>query len=459
MKQFKKSLFIFRRDLRLDDNTALCAAAQQSEQVIPCFIFDPRQVEKANKYRSLNAMQFMIESLRDLEEQLAKRDAKLYLFYGKAEGVVKKIIAQEKIDALFCNKDYTPFSINRDEEIEHACIKEHVAFNAFHDSLLIYPEEVTTADGTPYSIFTAFYKNAAKKHKLKCVLKIDNSCWYTKPIALEEPKSIYKQVLPINNKNIAAHGGRAQALKILRNLKQFKTYASTHDYPAIDTTLLSAHHKFGTVSTRETHLAITERLGLHHPINRQLFWRDFFTYVAYHSPFVFGSAFKEKYNNLPWENDKKKFNAWCEGKTGFPIVDAGMRQLNKTGFMHNRVRMIVGSFLVKDLHIDWQWGEKYFAQQLIDYDPAINNGNWQWVASTGCDAQPYFRIFNPWLQQKKFDPDCTYIKTWVPELRTMDPKNIHTWFKETSPRRKNYPRPLVEHELEANAAKAAYKNV
>ena len=456
---FKKSLLIFRRDLRLEDNSALCAATQQSEQIIPCFIFDPRQVEKSNKYRSTSSLQFMIESLVDLENQLAKYNAKLYLFYGKAEDVVKKLIAQEQIDAVFCNKDYTPFSIKRDEEIEHACIKERVAFNSFHDALLVYPEEIATADGTPYEVFTAFFKKASKKHKLRCILRIKDSIWYKKPIALQELKIIYKRTLSKANKNIRNKGGRSAALKILRNLGVFADYSKTHDVPSLETTRLSPHHKFGTVSIRETYQAVENKLGINHPLIRQLFWRDFFTYVAFHAPAVFGSAYKEKYNNLPWENDTKKFKAWCEGKTGFPIVDAGMRQLNKTGFMHNRVRMIVGSFLVKDLHIDWQWGEQYFAQQLVDYDPAVNNGNWQWVASTGCDAQPYFRIFNPWLQQKKFDPQCTYIKTWVPELKKFDPKYIHTWFKDTSPPHKSYPRPIIEHEIESRKAKMVYKKV
>lgn len=456
-KKFKKALFIFRRDLRLEDNTALCAATQSSEKVIPCFIFDPRQVGNSNQYRSNNALQFMIESLQELDEQLKKYDAKLYLFSGKAEEAVKNLIKQERIDAVFCNKDYTPFSIKRDEEIEHACIKEHVAFQSFHDALLIYPEEVTTADGTPYSIFTAFFKKAFTKQKLRCILKIQSSIWYTNPISIEEQKSIYKQILPKLNVSIAERGGRSTALKIVRNLNAFKDYAKTHDYPNKKTTHLSAHNKFGTISIRELFQAIQKKLGISHPLIRQLFWRDFFIYVAYHAPSVFGSAYKEKYNNIAWENDKKKFKAWCEGKTGFPIVDAGMRELNKTGFMHNRVRMIVGSFLVKDLHIDWRWGEKYFAQKLVDYDPAVNNGNWQWVASTGCDAQPYFRIFNPWLQQKKFDPACAYIKTWIPELKKTDPKIIHTWFKETS-KKKNYPRPIVAHDLESKNAKALYRS-
>lgn len=190
---------------------------------------------------------------------------------------------------------------------------------------------------------------------------------------------------------------------------------------------------------------------------QQLFWRDFFTHVAYNSPYVFGEAFQQRFNNLNWSKSKKNFEAWCEGKTGFPIVDAGMRQMNKTGFMHNRPRMIVASFLTKDLHLNWLWGEKYFAQQLEDYDPCVNNGNWQWSASTGCDAQPYFRIFNPWTQQKKFDSDCTYIKEWVPELKNIDPKIIHSWHKESSPKIKGYPRPIVDHSEEQKLAKKFYK--
>jgi len=228
-------------------------------------------------------------------------------------------------------------------------------------------------------------------------------------------------------------------------------YAATKDIPALSTSNLSAHLKFGTLSIRETYHAIKKILGPTHLLLRQLYWRDFFTHVAYYSPFVFGHAFHEKYDQLIWEHDDKKFQRWCTGTTGFPIVDAGMRQLTTTGFMHNRVRMIAASFLTKDLHIDWRWGEKFFAQQLIDYDPAVNNGNWQWCASTGCDAQPYFRIFNPWLQQKKFDTECIYIKRWIPELKKVAPATIHTWYANKLP--SNYPKPMVDHTQEARITK------
>lgn len=457
MKQFRTSLFIFRRDLRVDDNTGLAQALAQSERVIPCFIFDPRQVGEHNSYRSDNAVQFMIESLKDLEKQLHKHHAKLYLFYGKADEVVQEIAQKKIIDAVFCNKDYTPFSLKRDETIEHVCIKNHIAFNTFNDALLFNPDEVKTGSGTPYSVFTAFYKHTAKTFSVETPEKLKHGSWYTEKIATEQPESIYKKVLSNDNPNIYTHGGRAAALKIIANLANFDDYASERDFPALDTTLLAAHHKFGTISIRESYHGMKDHLGINHPLLRQLYWRDFFSHVAYHSPFVFGSAFRPEYNKLAWQNDPKKFKAWCDGKTGFPIVDAGMRQLNETGFMHNRVRMIVASFLVKDLHIDWQWGEKYFAQKLIDYDPAVNNGNWQWAASTGCDAQPYFRIFNPWLQQKKFDPECTYIKQWVPELNKFSAKVIHEWHKSGAPACE-YPRPVIAHEVESKKALELFKN-
>lgn len=457
-KKNRKSLFIFRRDLRLDDNTALLNAAQQSQSIIPCFIFDPRQVGNENEFKSENCIQFMIESLIDLDKQLKQRNGHLYLFYGKPHEIVKKLIKHEKIDAVFCNRDYTPFSIKRDEDIKKACLKESIDFNQFGDSLLNEPENIKTLNGTPYAVFTAFFKHCSKHFKVSVPQKFGQTTLHTKKIIFAQPISMYKKILGKKNNYLEINGARANGLKILRSMKKFERYSKERDFPALDkTTHLSAHNKFGTVSIREVYWAIAKTLGTNHALIAQLYWRDFFTHVAFHSPFVFGHAYKEKYEKLWWKNDTKKFKAWCAGKTGFPIIDAGMRQLNETGFMHNRVRMIVGSFLVKDLHIDWRWGEKYFAQKLVDYDPAVNNGNWQWVASTGCDAQPYFRIFNPWNQQKKFDAKCEYIKKWVPELKSMAPKIIHNWFKDSSPKIKNYPRPIVDHAKEARLAKKLFR--
>jgi len=453
---YKKSLFIFRRDLRLDDNTGLRAALEQSDAVIPCFIFDPRQVGEKNPYRSANAIQFMIESLEDLDEQLHAKKGKLYLFYGEAEKIIAQLITKEKIDAVFLNQDYTPFSIKRDQAISKACHQHNVAFHAEHDALINPPETIMTGNGTPYAVFTAFWKKS-RIVPVEQPIKIKHTNFYIKAISTSfAHKELEKKILPTRNKLIASHGGRDQAFKILNKISNFMQYPSTHDIPSIPTTHLSAHLKFGTISVREAYSKIAKELGAGHPLIRQLYWRDFFTYVAYHSPFVFGHAYHEKYDNLAWSYSKKAFQAWCEGKTGFPIVDAGMRELNTTGFMHNRVRMVVASFLTKDLHIDWRWGEKYFATQLVDYDPAVNNGNWQWAASTGCDAQPYFRIFNPWLQQKKFDPACTYIKTWVPELADVNKKTIHNWFKNDAIIN-GYPRPIIDHAIESRIAKEMYR--
>lgn len=254
------------------------------------------------------------------------------------------------------------------------------------------------------------------------------------------------------------HGGRAQSLKILANLKKHKNYAQERNIPAQDaTTHLSASHKFGTISIRESYHTIKKDLGARTQLVKELYWRDFFTYVAFHNPRVFGNPYREKYDDLSWSTSKKNFQAWCEGKTGFPLVDAGMRELNTTGWMHNRVRMVVASFLVKDLHINWLWGERYFAQQLVDYDPSVNNGNWQWSASTGCDAQPYFRIFNPWTQQKRFDPNSEYIKKWIPELKKIDSKIINTWFKDTHPEIAGYPKPMLDHDTERKITLAHYR--
>jgi len=453
-----KSLFIFRRDLRLADNRGLLRALKESKEVIPCFIFDPRQVGQKNPYRSMNCIQFMIQSLKEVDEQLHKKDSKLYFFYGTSEEIIKKLIEQEKINAVYCNRDYTPFSIKRDDEIKKICIHHGAEFIQTSDLLLHEPEDVLTGNNTPYSIFTAFYKKALTLPVAQPEFKMPDN-FYHKPIKNSLGKEIFKKVLPKTNKNIWAKGGQTEAFTILKSIKNLAKYQKTRDFPELPTSNLSAHLKFGTISIRQAYWHIAQTLGKNHPLLRQLYWRDFFTHVAFHSPFVFGHAFHEKYDKLPWNNNKKDFQAWCDGKTGFPIVDAGMRQLNTTGWMHNRVRMIVASFLVKDLHIDWRWGEQYFAQQLVDYDPAVNNGNWQWNASTGCDAQPYFRIFNPWLQQKKFDPKCDYIKKWVPELKDVPIRAIHAWNNPKDHVLKNYPKPIVDHSKESALAKQVYKSI
>jgi len=455
-KKYKTSLFIFRRDLRLHDNTALNQAALLSETVIPCFIVDPRQAGDKNTFRSDSAVQFMHESLTELDIELRVKKGHLSFFYGEAEEVITQILKKNSIDALFFNKDYTPFSVKRDTALALTADKHGCAVHSYEDVLLTNPERVKTLSNTPYTVFTPFFKHTVRTYSIATPEKLSSINFTSKKIVGETPNAL-KKILYKSNTNSHVHGGRKTGLVLLKKIKSFKNYTDTRNLPALETTNLSAHHKFGTISIRETYQTICKELAKNHPLVQQLYWRDFFSHVAYHSPFVFGQPFKAKYKKLKWENNAKKFAAWCSGTTGFPIVDAGMRQLNETGFMHNRVRMITASFLIKNLHIDWQWGEKYFAQNLVDYDPAVNNGNWQWVASTGCDAQPYFRIFNPWIQQKKFDPECVYIKRWIPEIKTIKPAVIHRWFKDSTPLLKQYPRPVVDHTIESKKTKVLYQ--
>lgn len=452
---YHRALFIFRRDLRLEDNTGLIAALKKSDSVIPCFIFDPQQVTSRNKFRSLYAVQFMIESLIDLKNQVAQRKGKLFIFYGSPDAVVKKLLPRYDIDLVCMNRDYTPYSTARDQRIAKVCALRKIACEFYDDVLLHAPGVVTKKDNKPYTIFTPFFKRAMRI-KVATPQPLPAGKFFTKKFEGERAVLLTKLMSPLH-KNIFVHGGRAESLKILNNLEKFVHYARERDIPSLEkTTGLSAYLKFGTCSIREAYGAMVKTLGPHHPLVRQLYWRDFFTQIASYFPHVFGAPFYSKYQSIVWQNDKKKFAAWCQGQTGFPLVDAGMRQLNATGFMHNRVRMIVASFLVKDLHIDWRWGERYFATKLVDYDPSVNNGNWQWAASTGCDSQPYFRIFNPWLQQKKFDRDCVYIKRWVPELRPFEPKIIHTWYKRSKTVKSAYPAPLVDHNQESRCAKTMY---
>lgn len=451
---YQRTLFIFRRDLRVEDNTGLNFALEHSKSVIPCFIFTPEQIEH-NPYRSDHCLQFMIESLEDLERQLELKKGHLFLFYGKPEDVVKQCIERLGVDAVVVNKDYTPYSLARDQQIASICDSYQTLFHSFDDALLHPPEDTLKSNGKPYAVFTPFFRNALKM-EVKQPVTNKKQGFFNEDIAFEKTKNIYDEILPKRSTSQVVTGGRESALKCLSHLSKFSHYAQLRDIPSANgTTHLSPYLKFTVCSPREIYYAICNQLGKDHDLIRQLYWRDFFTSIAYFFPHVFQGAFHSKYDKIAWSYDEERFKLWCEGRTGFPIIDAGMREMNATGFMHNRVRMVVASFLTKDLHIDWRWGEKYFAQKLIDYDPAVNNGNWQWAASTGCDAQPYFRIFNPWNQQKKFDPDCIYIKQWIPELRSFEPKVLHEWFKEAH-HCSVYPKPIVDHSIESKATLKMY---
>lgn len=456
MKRHKRSIFLFHRDLRLIDNTALLQACEESEEVIPLFVFTESQIQD-NEYASLRSIQFMVESLQEVDQALIKKGGALWSTTGNASDVLRTIITTEQVDAVYSNYDYTPFSQNRDNALKKVVEAAGAIWIQTHDALLHIPGTILNGSGEYFKVFTPFYKKALLVSVEEPVKKIPRTAFVLPQKKFTLDTALQALSLGVIEP-IVIPGGRKAALKILKDVSLHQRYQKERDFPALEkTTHLSAHNKFGTVSIREVYWTMKQQLGLGHGLTRQLYWRDFFYHVAVSTPVVFGTEFQEKYRRLPWGHGKKQFQQWCEGKTGFPIVDAGMRELNETGYMHNRSRMIVASFLTKDLRIDWRWGEKYFAQQLIDYDPCVNNGSWQWAASTGCDAQPYFRIFNPWSQQKRFDSECVYIKKWVPELRELSPKEIHALETQPSLLASAYPAQMVNHKEEREKTLAWFK--
>ena len=448
------SLVIFRRDLRLDDNTALIYATQSSKKVLPIFIFDPVLLQNPN--RSNNAIKFMQESINDLESQLRSIGARLYRFQGSPEKILDLILTDKELNVnnVFINRDYTPYSLKRDRLLLKVSQNRNTKFRTLSDLLLNEPELVLKRDGSPYSIFTPYF-NKAKENLIPLPRTMDAKNFHIKSIEFEIKEGI--DGFEKSNQKDKLSGGRKNGIKILSEISKFRNYEIDRDFPAKEaTTKLSAHLRFGTISIREAYHKIKN--SKIPSLIRQLFWRDFYHYIGFHYPHVFKFPFRVKYNGIKWMNDKQRFLAWKEGKTGFPIVDAGMRQLNMTGFMHNRIRMIVSSFLTKDLLLNWQWGERYFAQNLIDFDLSVNNGNWQWSSSTGCDAVPYFRIFNPWTQQRKYDPQCEYIKKFIVELRHLSPKEIHN-LEKRRPLNLKYPKPIVDHSIARKQAIALYKTI
>jgi len=452
----KLGIHIFRRDLRLEDNTALNALASVVDSILPVFIFDERQVGE-HAYRSGPGLQMLTGSLADLDTALRDKGGALYIQSGIAEKVIKQLIDTVRPTAISYNKDYTPFSIQRDRTIDAVCRAHTVEVIAAEDVTLHPPGTIVTKEGKPYSVYS-HYRVAVEALAIPTPVPLSKHVTFTMHSDTENLASITKNLVPYP-RTLRVSAGRTVAKKMLKSLSHKGDYSHERDLPAISgTSLLSAHIKFGTLSIREIyHYA---RLHMPTPVTflRELLWHDFFTTVAALAPHVYTGAYKPQFDKLTWSTDKKAFEKWKNGMTGFPIVDAGMRELLATGYMHNRVRMIVASFLIKDLHINWQWGERYFAQTLTDYDPAVNNGNWQWVAGTGCDASPWFRIFNPWLQQVRFDADCLYIKTWVPELAFLPPKSIHD--VEGEERTKTcYPAPMCDHRVEAQETKRLFDKV
>ena len=454
---YKKAVFIFRRDLRLPDNLGLIAALQTSKEVMPIFIFDSRQADpKENKYFSAPAFHFLLNSLAELNSALKDRGTKLYVFSGNPARIVESLIKQDSIDAVFVNKDYTPFSKRRDGEIAKVCAKYKVSFKEHNDYTLSPLEDIRTNQGKVYTIFTPFMKKAMADAVAKPSQNNFSNYFSAK---LNTPTSSLKDYqTDVSKYKLTLKGGRREALKMLKENQYLNNYQDSRNLPADHgTSRLSAHHKFGTISIRESYHMAVEKTGKHSQFISELYWRDFYLYIAYHFPKVFKESFLPWGNNIAWLNNKKQFAAWCEGKTGVPMVDAGMRELNQTGWMHNRSRMIVASYLTKSLLIDWRWGEKYFAQNLIDYDPSQNNGGWQWSASTGADPKP-IRIFNPYTQAQNYDPEAVYIKRWVPELQAVETKLLTDGkTRDFSKLVSDYPSPLVDQTGSYHRARAAYQ--
>jgi deoxyribodipyrimidine photo-lyase len=450
-----KSIFIFRRDFRLEDNLGFIECYKKSSQILPIFIFTETQVEK-NPYFSSNAFQFMLESLDQLDNDLKTNyKSQIQYYYGENVSILNQIKESEfDYDALFFNKDYTPYAQKRDEEISNFCKDHGITCIMIEDYLLSPMGTYLKTDGHEYQKYTPFKNNAKPIPVQKPIyMSYDISKFkkIKKDSGKDKPKHIYKlteleQYYEINN-DLAVHGGRDKALKILGSIRKFMHYSDERNDLNKSTTHLSAYIKFGCVSIREVYYAFLKELGIKSVLIDQLYWREFYYYLSYYNPYILeqGKSLKEKYDAISWGNNKKSIEAWKKGLTGFPGVDAGMRQMNKTGFMHNRARLITSGILIKILNCDWRVGEKYFAQNLIDYDPIVNNGNWQWSSGSGADSQPYFRILSPWKQIIDNDPDCEYIKKWIPELENVDKKDILKWDKKCGSG-KPYPCPIVNYE-------------
>lgn len=435
------NIFIFHNDLRLADNVGLMECIK--DKTIPVFIFTPTQIGNENKYRSQNAINFMCNSLAELDKELKMHGSRLHTYFGHTHKIISQLIRNNNIKKVYCNRNYTPFAIDRDKAVEKVCKSAKVEFIQFEDFGLLPIGSVKTGNEV-YKKFTPYYE-AAKHHKVHGPYK-------------------YKvcNLVKISGGNYHtgqkySFGGREQGLAILAKMDKFKHYGKERNILAKNTTQLSAYIKFGCVSIREVYHKATNTDFI-----KQLFWREFFMNIVWVFPHVLNGRnrnFKLKYNKVRWTKltsaNKHYFLAWCNGQTGYPIVDACMRQLNTTGWMHNRGRLIVSGFLVKIMGWDWQYGERYFAIKLRDYDPAQNSGGWQFVSGSGVDSQPYFRIFNPWLQAEKYDPNCEYIKKWCPELAKVPTKDIHFWYKNYE-KYKGYPKPMIDYETWRDKSRLLY---
>lgn len=446
-----KTIFIFRRDLRIYDNKGLDYAMNNFKNIIPIFIFTPEQIIN-NKYKANNAVQFMIESLKDLDANLRKKNSKLHLYYGDNIEVLTKIMSKNNIENIVFNIDYTPYARKRDKQIYDFCLKKGVKCVMVEDYLLNKIGTLVKKDGNPYSIFTPFYNNAIKH-------KVDKP-YATKIKNLIKIKNRQKYIKYEINKNILVNGGRKNGLFLLNKIKKHTKYNKNRNTLSIPTTHLSAYIKFGCLSIREVYWRIRITLSMKNDLIKQLYWREFYYYIVYYYPKMLkGQSFDKR--NVKWIYNNKNYIRWCEGQTGYPIIDACMNELNITGHMHNRGRLITSNFLNRMLGMDWRLGELYFATKLIDYDPSVNNGNWQWIASVGVDTKPYNqRLFNPMLQSKKYDKETKYIKKWLPNLSNIPSKHLHNWnkyYENYDLHKIKYYEPIVDYKYARNRSIEMYR--
>jgi len=424
-------VFWYRRDLRLFDNHGFYRALNSGLPVLPVFIFDT-DILKDLIAKDDARLSFIHSEVQKLKTSLEEKGSTLTIFHGKPLEVFGQLIKDYEIEKVYCNKDYEPYGTQRDKDVSKFLAKNSIEFLSFKDQVIFEEDEVVKDDGSPYTVFTPFSKMWKKAYnKLEVPYygsenHFDNLLPVSSPLNMPRLKELGFVKSELNFP--AAHISK----DIIQN------YAEVRDLPAVrGTSRLGIHLRFGTISIR---VLVKTAAELSEVFLNELIWREFYAAILWHFPRVVAESFKSKYDFIQWRNDEKEFEKWCRGETGYPMVDAGMRELNETGFMHNRVRMITASFLTKHLLIDWRWGEAYFAEKLLDFELASNNGNWQWAAGTGCDAAPYFRIFNPEEQQKKFDAEKKYISKWVPEYSSND-----------------YFQPMVDHKLARARALNAYK--
>ncbi len=434
----KIAIFWHRRDLRINDNAGLYHALKSGYKVLPLFIFDENILEQLEDKKDAR-LTFIHDYLTKVKKEYEALGSSMIVRHGRPQEVWKSLVDEYQIEAVFTNRDYESYAKERDKAVASILGERNITFHTFKDHVLFEQDEVLKDDGTPYTVFTPYSKKWKKK--LMSRMETESLSYYFKPYPNEQYFDALLQCEPMPMLSLADIGFERSDLdfpsdSVSRGL--IKNYGETRNFPAIDgTSRLGVHFRFGTISIRDK---ARKSQNLSATYLNELIWRDFYAQILAHFPRVEKRAFREKYEAVEWRDSEADFEKWCEGKTGYPIVDAGMRELNATGYMHNRVRMITASFLTKHLLIDWRWGEAYFAIKLLDFDLASNNGGWQWAAGCGTDAAPYFRIFNPYSQQAKFDKEFKYIKKWVPEYGT--PK---------------YPEPIVDHKFARERCLTAYK--